>query len=322
MIILYTFALLASLASAQDASPTALPTYISLAKNIHDFNRFADGGADANWYIGFNNAWIVKLPPAPAGDFSRAFIGAKIGRAKTTPDPERPWVRELIEGKIYMGISHTPAFSSEQGFFLVETRDISVEPDDQGTVEGAGPAEWFWAEVPTALVSFTQPNYLIIWSPTKYFTSASSAPILAAAAVEEKGDVRAWNNHSISGVPPRTTGGTLETPINSIYPALAIKLVPPNQKDLAIFEYSVQPYGKKMVVRVGAAGSSVSEVWIEMSRDQLDWERITRFMRRPPFIFTISQDSLPAGALLRASVRDEWGNVESGSIYEIPYARR
>src|SRR3989338_7794366 len=79
--------LFASLALAQDASETRsrLPIFVSLATNINDFGRFADSGPDENWYIGFNNAWIVELPPAPIGEYSRAFIGAKVGRAKTRP---------------------------------------------------------------------------------------------------------------------------------------------------------------------------------------------------------------------------------------------
>ena len=103
MIILYFFlaGLLPASASAQNPSSLpwistgpVLPSYVSLIPNINDFTRFADGGHDANWYIGFNNAWIVRLPAAPQGDFTRAFIGAKIGRAKTRPNPERPWLRE------------------------------------------------------------------------------------------------------------------------------------------------------------------------------------------------------------------------------------
>src|SRR3989339_2218179 len=89
------FAILLLPASARAVSTvstsTILPTYIALQQNINDFGRFADGGDDANWYIGYNNAWIVKLPPAPMGDFGRAYIGAKIGRAKTRPSPRKSW---------------------------------------------------------------------------------------------------------------------------------------------------------------------------------------------------------------------------------------
>src|SRR5262245_3464023 len=91
--------LLLGQARGQDATlpiistASILPTYLSPAANVNDFDRFADGGPDASWYIGYNNALIARLPPATVGDFTRAFIGAKIGRAKTQPNEKKPWVR-------------------------------------------------------------------------------------------------------------------------------------------------------------------------------------------------------------------------------------
>ena len=38
-------------------------TFRSLAENLNDCGRFSDSGPDSGWYVGFNNAWIVKLPP-------------------------------------------------------------------------------------------------------------------------------------------------------------------------------------------------------------------------------------------------------------------
>src|SRR4051812_49037050 len=115
-----TFALALSLrASAADGLAPSLstsaivPTILSLAPSLQDYGRFADGGPDDNWYVGFNNAWIVKLPPAPAGEFARAFVGAKLGRAKTRALAAKPWLREKIPGKVYIGVSQTPSWSSE-----------------------------------------------------------------------------------------------------------------------------------------------------------------------------------------------------------------
>ena len=154
MIIQHLLATLALSSFATDGLPPALststivPTIVTLAHSLHDYERFADGGPDANWYVGFNNAWIVKLPKAPRGDFERAFIGAKLGRAKTRPVPNKPWLRETTSGKIYIGVSQTPAWTSEQSFYLIEARDIPVEADPQARVSGIGAGEWFWAEVP------------------------------------------------------------------------------------------------------------------------------------------------------------------------------
>lgn len=324
--------LLPVLGHALDAAPVIstsaiLPTYVSLAPNINDFHRFADGGDDANWYIGFNNAWIVKLPPAPMGDFSRSFIGAKIGRAKTRPNPNKPWLREVIEGKIYIAVSQTPSFSSQQSFFLAETPDLPLEADQQSPLEGVGAADWIWAEVPLSLISFSRPNYLMVWSPTNSFVKSSSAPILAAVAVEDSGarmgDVGAWNNHSISGVPPRNPEGALETPIKTINPALAIKLTPPSTSEISISEFLLERYGRKCVARFSVWGENIDESWVEYSRDGLDWERLTRFQNRQPFIFTLSPDQCPQpGSFLRGATRDVLGTVGYGDPYQVQYGNK
>src|SRR5438309_1871182 len=121
-------ALFASLAIAQGTpaeTKSRLPVFVSLAANVNDFGRFADGGPDENWYIGYNNAWIVELPAAPIGEYSKAFIGAKIGRSKTRPKPGGRWgEREPVPGRIYIGISPTPSFSPDRGLFLVDAKDI------------------------------------------------------------------------------------------------------------------------------------------------------------------------------------------------------
>lgn len=332
MIIKYlSLAVTISAAAADGLAPSLstssiVPTFVSLAPNLHGYGRFADGGPDANWYIGFNNAWIVKLPPAPAGDFAHAFIGAKLGRAKTRPVPGKPWLREIIPGKVYAGISPTPAWNSEQSFFLAETRDIPAEADPQAHVDGVGAGEWTWAEVPLTQVSFTVPNYLIVWSPTSYFTKASSAPILAAADLDEPGgQTRAWLNRSIQGVPPRARGASLETPLNTLAPAIAIKLVPPapNEPAVSVADFSVARPGKHVLVRFSAAGEDVSEGWVEASRDQLEWQRVSRIQRRPPFLFSLPLEKTPApGSFLRGAARDISGSLGVSDVSMIPYAPR
>lgn len=331
MIISYLYLAVALSAAATDglapvlSTSAIVPTIVTVAPSLHDYERFADGGPDANWYIGFNNAWIVKLPPAPAGEFARAFIGAKLGRAKTRPVPGKPWLRETIPGKVYAGISASPAWTSEQSFFLAETRDIPAEADPHASVDGVGAGEWFWAEVPLSLVSQTAPNYLVVWSPTNYFTKASSAPILAAAELETGGgETRAWLNRSVQGVPPRSRGASLETPLNTLAPAIAIKLVPPGPDEpaVSVADFSVARAGKRVIVRFSAAGEDVAEAWVEASRDQLEWQRVSRFQRRPPYMFSLPADKAPAGSFLRGSARDISGAVGISEGYMIPYAPR
>ncbi len=308
------------------STSVVVPTLLTLAPSAHDYTRFADGGPDANWYVGFNNAWIVKLPPAPVGEFQRAFVGAKIGRTKTRPNPEKPWIREIIPGKVYVGISQTPAWTAEQSFFLSETADIPADADPQARVDGVGAAEWFWAEVPLSMVSFTAPNYLIVWSPSNYFTRASSAPILAAAEPDDNipHETRAWNNRSILGVPPRNAANSLETPINNIYPALAIKLVPPGPDEAAVSvnDLTVAHAGKRVIVRFSGAGEDVVDAWVEASRDRLDWERVSKLQRRPPYVFSLPAEKSPAGLFVRGVARDLSGAIGYSDPYMIPYAPR
>ena len=307
------------------STSVVVPTYVTLASTVHEYTRFADGGPDANWYIGFNNAWIVKLPAAPEGSFQRAFIGAKIGRAKTRPNADKPWIRETLPGKVYIGLSQTPAWTSEQSFFLAETSDIPAEADPQEHVDGIGAAEWFWAEVPLSMVSFTAANYLIVWSPTNYFVSGSSAPILAAADPDVAGarDVHAWNNRSILGVPPRSAALSLETPIANIYPALAIKLVAPAPEEPAITvnDLTLGRSGRRALIRFSAAGEDVTDAWVESSRDQLDWARATKYQRRPPYVFALPLDrSVAPGMYVRGAARDVSGAIGYSDPVMIPYA--
>ncbi len=284
----------------------SFPTYISLSDTIHDFRRFADGGPDANWYIGFNNAWIVKLPAAPPGEYQRAFIGAKIGRAKTRPRRGRRWESEPIPGKIYLGINQRPSFPSDRRYFLVETKDIPLEANRKRHVAGVGASEWFWKEVPIGVVSFSQPNYLIVWSPTRSFRDAAHSPILAAAdnARTGKGIPQAWNNHSLKGVPPRDARETLQVPIN-FKPALAIKLIPASDSEVTVSDFLMRPRRDDMIIQFSAEGRNIDSAWVEMARDKLNWRRVSKIRRRPPFIFRIPRKLVPPrGAHFRGRASD------------------
>ncbi|HAM34391.1 MAG TPA: hypothetical protein DEB40_08900 [Elusimicrobia bacterium] len=155
------------------------------------------------------------------------------------------------------------------------------------------------------------------------FQKAASSPILAAAGVDDTGprETKAWNNRSISGVPPRTPEGSLETPIKTIYPALAIKLAPPSTSEISVSEFLFTRDTKKCVARFSAWGENIAEAWIESSNDGLDWERVSKIRRRQPFIFSITDEKCPAsGYYLRGAVRDILGSTGLGEPYRIPYA--
>ena len=298
------------------------PVVLSLADNINEFGRFADGGSDSNWYIGFNNAWIVKLPPAPEREYSRAFIGARVGRAKAPALAERPWERAVIHGKVYMAISQRPAFSSEQSFFLAETSDIPIEPDPSVHMPGTGRSQWFWVEVPVGHVSFSKPNYLVIWSPTREFRGAAHSPILAgmeASKGEEYEEPVAWNNHSIQGVPPRGEQGSLQVPISNIKPALALKLTSSEGRKVTVDEFSLRPSEAGLLARFSVEGRNVELAWIEMSQDELEWQRISGYLRTPPYVFTLARKLIPQrGAYLRAKASDDMAVEGSSRIIFVP----
>jgi hypothetical protein len=175
-------------------------------------------------------------------------------------------------------------------------------------------------------VSFTRPNYLIVWSPTKYFVRASSSPILAAASPEDAPAVgtetRAWNNHSITGVPPRMTTNSLETPLGTIYPALAIKLVPPSDDEVSVAEFSLARAGKSAIVQFAVGGDDVVSAWVETSRDQLDWQKISAARRQPPYIYTLPGDKIIPGTYLRGAALDSGGNLGHGEPFSVPYGPR
>jgi hypothetical protein len=290
----------------------AMPVYMSLADSIHDFGRFADGGSDSNWFVGFNNAWVVKLPPAPEGRWARVFIGAKLGRAKTVPRKDKPWEHRILPGKVYIGVSQRPAFSSEQSFFLADTADIPVEAHESLYLPGIGQSEWFWAEVPRTLVSSERPNYLIVWSPNREFRSAETSPILAAADSSRGGEPRAWNNHTISGVPPRQEEGALPVPI-TLKPGLAIKLVPASATRVSVSGFSAETNPDGVLGRFSAEGRDVELAWVESSQDQLEWTRVSPYRRSPPYVFRLSYEAVAGkGSWMRGRARDGWGN-EGGS---------
>ncbi|MDE2292502.1 MAG: hypothetical protein KGL53_10505 [Elusimicrobia bacterium] len=295
------------------------PIYLSLADSINNFGRFADGGSDSNWYVGFDNAWVVKLPPAPAGGWTRAFVGAKLGRAKTEPRKDHPWEQRVIPGKVYVAVSQRPAFSSEQSFFLADTGDIPLEPRDNSYLPGVGRSEWFWAEVPRAAVSTTGPNYVIIWSPTSEFRSAESAPILAAAdSLSPNAEPSAWNNHNIQGVPPRDEADSLPVPI-TLKPALAIKLVPPAASPVTLSAFSVRDGAQDVAVRFSVSGRDVELAWVESSDDQLEWTRVSGYRREPPYIFSLPVETVTGkGTWLRARARDAWANEGTSAPLFVP----
>jgi hypothetical protein len=111
--------------------------------------------------------------------------------------------------------------------------------------------------------------------------------------------------------------------INNIAPAIAIKLVPPAPDEPAVnvAEFAAWRAGSKVVARFSAAGEDIAEGWIEASRDQLDWTRISKLVRKPPYMFSIPAAKAPAGGtFLRGAARDISGQTGYSESYMVPYA--
>lgn len=298
-------------ANNQLAAPKApVPAYISLEPDLNQYYLYADGGWDGHWYVGYNSCWIVKLPPAPAGNYVRAFIGAKLGRAKTTASAEKLWEKKPNSGKIYMSLSPAPSFASEQSYFLTEGSDIPLEPAANDNLKGVGPSEWFWAEVPLDKVAADRPNFLSIWSSSEYFISSDSSPIIAGAESETRQEA-VWLNRSIRGVPPRDADGALETPVYHLQPAMAIKLIPKNEYKVIIRGFAATLNQKTIKAAFSAIGQDVRAAWIELSHDKFDWQRISRIVTRPPYSFTFDRSELPTNDIfyLRAAAVDSLENT-------------
>lgn len=304
----------------------AAPTYQTLGRTPHEFDLFANAGWDGSWYIGYNAMWIVKLPPPPQDDnqYVRAYIGAKIGRAKyeSTGGALR-WTRTPIPCDIHIGIASKPSWKSSESFYLTSCEDLPLEGDHSETFHGQGESRWYWTEVPLNKVNFENANYLALWSNTPGLVSASSSPILAATIAT--GPVDAWINHSIQGVPPLNPEDALESNISYFAPALAIKLVPPNEPvkpsvELVSFKESPQAY----LWEVQVQAKNFERVRAEVSIDASRWVPFGKSYFLAPFQVVASRDRIlrelsqlvPGNrkveqAYLRITAWDEWGNTGS-----------
>ncbi len=292
-----------------------VPVYLALHPNINAFTAFSDGGWDGNWYVGYNNCWIVELPRAPRGNYARAYIGARLGRAKTQPRPGRGLERSVIPGKIYLSISSTHTFSATQSYLLALSQELSIEPDPNAINKDQRQAAWYWVEIPLKDVNFEGPNYLALYSPSDFFQSASSAPILGAATTTEK-QAHAWLNRSIRGAAPTDPATALETPIHYLLPALALKLVPPDASEVTVRGLTATRRGEFVNIQFSAYGENVEQGWVELSLDDLSWEKRGPTLRQPPYVFTFTAEAFgKRDVYLRGAARDILGNVGfSGSV--------
>lgn len=303
-------------APAFSASAAFVPSYVAPEKNLGRYYLYADGGFHADWYVGYNNCWIVKLPPSATGGYARAFVGAKLGRAKIKSWPSS-WDTEPIPGKIYMALNQAPTFNSDHTYFLAEAADLPREPLPNDSLDGVDSARWVWAEVPLSRISAEKDNYLALWSSSRFFTAASSAPIIAAA-LGGQGEENVWLNRSIRGNSP-TGAGVLETPISGLKPAMAIKLVPLNEYKVFIKGFAAELSSEEIEVFFTAIGEDVRAAWLEVSYDKFDWQRVTRYFYRAPYFWTFGRGAISREMFyLRAAAVDNLENIGYSREITVP----
>lgn len=285
--------------------------YIMQINDIGKYYLYANAGFNADWYVGYNNCWVVKFPPVKKDGFERAYLGAKLGRAKVNKD------LSPIEGKIYISISDKPSFFGDSGYFLADSFEIPKEPPENESINGVDCAKWFWVSVPMNRINSDKENYIAIWSPSDNFTSSKNAPILAAGYGESE-EENVWLNRSVKGMPP-VGNDALEMPISGIKPAVAIKLVPKNEYRVIIKNFSVEISGDEIVATFSVVGVDIQKAWLEMSYDKFDWQKISSFMYQPPYSITLSRNDLPEDMFyLRAAARDSYENNGYSNEITIP----
>lgn len=295
----------------ESTMPVSLPPQIlTPLGNLNDYPLLANGGWNANWYVGYNTSWVHRLPAASSGAYARAFVGAKLGAMKTEPVPGRPtWERRVVPGEIAVALAPEPFWPQNKRYLLTMTDDIPLEGDPDNGLDGVGEARWFWAEVPLKAVSFTGDNYVALYSPDAALKDAKRSPILAAGL--SNGVVDTWLNNFVRGQPPINSSDALKTPLVSYEPAVAIKLVPAREERPRLAWRRAPAREAEIAGRVAleaeVEGADVECAWLEVSTDTRAWRRIGRRAYGAPYVFTVSPDVLPRGLVhVRAVAKDFW----------------
>lgn len=299
------------------ASDDGAPLVLSPLANLNDFNLLANGGFDPGWRVGFDTAWVVQLPPAPAGKWKRAFLGAKLGRAKMERVPGRPpWEKRRIKGEIDVAVAGEPLWPHSRRFPLARVEDIPLEADPDNATDGVGEARWFWVEVPVKHVSLDGPNFVALFSPSASLEGADRAPVLAAGPRPGKDkSVNAWMSAGRRGQPPLGTAEVFKTAVNTYAPAVALKLVPANDHAVEVSLAEAPEEGwvatTPFLLSASVSGTDVSRAWVEVSTDTKVWTPAAAPVYTPPFAFTLKPAALPPGETwLRISAVDAWENAD------------
>jgi hypothetical protein len=300
------------------------PIYVTGGVPINDYTLFANSGWDGNWYVGYNMCWIKRFSkdvlPKNKDLFSKVYIGVKLGRAKTQlkQTVSAPWEKDVIDGKIYTAISSTPAWKSNQRYFLCSAKDIPTEGDWENAITTTGEARWFYTEIPLEEINLDSDVWVCVYSDTNYFTTASSSPILAGGWRERgQKDTNVWLNNQIKGVPPLNPNNSLTTAIRAFDPAIVLKFVPKDSSTEVKISVATIVDGRKdtdeKVFFVTAQTPNIERVWMEISQDGKSWQRISKYVYQQPYAFNLNLQSVPEDIsgdfFIRFAANDIFENV-------------
>ncbi|MCX7641788.1 MAG: hypothetical protein N2Z20_04055 [Elusimicrobiales bacterium] len=281
--------------------------YVSLVKDLNKYYLYANGGFHADWYVGYNNAWIIKLPPTDISNYIRAFIGVKLGRAKIISYPSSSSLKPR-ESKIFVTISNTKKFSPKT-YILCENSDIPLEPIEDESIEGVDSAKWFWTEIPLTAVSSTSYNYIAIWAESRELKNSFNSPIIAAANLDDK-EENVWVNPSIKGA-ISAVENPFEIPIYGIKPAIVIKLIPQNDYKVIIKNFNLQKSDSEYFFSWSVISADPQKSWLEISYDKIKWDKFSKYIFNPPYAISFSDNSMPNDLFyIKACALDMFENLE------------
>ncbi|MFN3550714.1 MAG: hypothetical protein ACK4WJ_02750 [Endomicrobiia bacterium] len=279
------------------------PLYITGSVPLNEYTLFANSGWDGNWYVGTNMCWIKKFKKEFLPDkdfFSKLYVGVKLGRSKTVPKPNSPpWEKEIIDGNIYIGISSTAAWKSDQRYFLCKFSDIPTEGDWENALATTGEARWFFTEVPLEKIDTNQDIYVCVYSNTPNILSASSAPILAAGWRERyQKESFVWLNNEINGSPPIDPSNSLKTQIRAFDAAIVLKFIPYGAENLPVKIKIAKitdgrPNTDEKVFYIKPMTPNIQTIWMEISSDKENYTKISKYQYDEPFVFNLNTNMIP-----------------------------
>ncbi len=284
-----------------------------------EYTLFAGGGWDGNWYAGYTQRWVTVLPPVDTQGYERAFLGARLGRAKTL-NQMREIIKMIAEeegkespelpdrpGRIKIGISQSLE-NKPPGVLLVSTDEIPLEGSPVEALRDVGGSRWFFTEIDVNEISSSEDNFVFLFSNDRFLDSTAVSPILAAGI----GSGEDENTYIIKDNGEKSV-------IRYFEPAIAIKLVQAGSPEpfIEISEFKSHPHiAAAHSVITDVRGENITRVWLEID-DGSGWRKKGHPQQDPPYdlIFEYPQIS-PGNYRIRAAAVNWWENISYSAVIE------